>query len=76
MGASHLRSEGPSNLDPDLSKLDGYLQAEKANSINAEGLYVDLQKRFNALKMEWKRAEAERTAMRRALLAAQISANK
>lgn len=41
-----------------------------------EGLYGDLQKRFNALKNEWMRAETERAAMRKALLTAQSSAQK
>ena len=30
-----------------MTKLNEYLQAEKMNSINVEGLYGDLQKRFN-----------------------------
>ena len=30
-----------------MIKLNEYLQAEKMNSINVEGLYGDLQKRFN-----------------------------
>ena len=39
-----------------MVKLNEYLQAEKANSINVEGLYGDLQKRFSMLKTEWVRA--------------------
>ena len=66
----------PATLEPDMSKLNEYLQAEKANSINVEGLYADLQKRFTALRLEWVRSETERAAMRRALRAAQVSASK
>jgi hypothetical protein len=36
----------PSSLEPDMSKLNEYLQAEKTNSINVESLYGDLQRRF------------------------------
>ena len=72
-----LRSLDPvAALDPDLVKLNEFLQAEKTNSINVEGLYGDLQKRFNALKDEWVKAETERQAMRKALLQAQASVRK
>ena len=75
-GGDNDASADPTSLDPDMTKLNEYLMAEKANSINVEGLYGDLQKRFNALKQEWVRAETERNAMRKALRGAQASAQR
>ena len=70
------RSLDPTSLDPDMTKLNEYLQAEKANSINVEGLFGDLQKRYAMLKTEWMRTETERQAMRKALRAAQAGSTK
>ena len=71
-----FRSLAPESLDSDLSKLNDFLQAEKANSINTEALYGDLQRRFFYLKQEWVKQEAERTAMRKALLVAQANGKR
>lgn len=51
----------------DMAKLNTYLQAEKENEINVESLYADMQKRFEALKQEWVRADSDRQTMRKSL---------
>ena len=53
-------STKPHALDADMARLNQYLQAEKAASVNVESLYADLQKKFNFLKDDWEKAEADR----------------
>ena len=72
--ALSFNSVSPTSLDPDMSKLNEYLQAEKENSINAESIYGDLQNRFEAVKRQYMQQETERLAMRKALRAAQTNA--
>jgi hypothetical protein len=64
------------SLPPTLGRLNEYLQADKANEINVETLYGDLQRRFSELKADWSRADAERVAMRKALRAAQAQTSE
>ena len=57
-----------------MAKLNEYLSAQKVNDINVETEFGDLQRRFQQLKADASRQDAERHAMRKALRTAQTQA--